>query len=181
MGPVYANLYLQCLYKSHGLGYDVDKVELNINNDAIIPFRVGVTELTAEIVRKYGLFEIAQQCYIKGGQAYPCPLEVGRFWGEGTAYGDWAVKTSDLWACFNNIPVCTHGAGAADTTARNLIIFYRGALPFSVAAIPIFDLMDERTWIKSAELGDLWLRVEEASTAATSTVKLLADEIVTAY
>ncbi len=57
----------------------------------------------------------------------------------------------------------------------------RGAFPFSVAAIPVFDLMDERTWIKSAELGDLWLRVEETSDAATSTVKLLADEVVTSY
>lgn len=181
IGPVYANLYLQCLYASHGLGYDVDRVELNINSDDIIPFRVGITELAAELVRKYGLFDIAQQHYAKGGQAYPCPLEVGRFWGEGTAWGDWAVKTTDLWACFNSIPIATHALGAVLTTNHNLIIVYRGAFPFSVAAIPVFDLEDERTWIDSSKLGDLWLKVEESSSAATSTVKLLADEVVTSY
>ncbi|GAJ23527.1 unnamed protein product, partial [marine sediment metagenome] len=55
-GPVYSNLYLQSFYASQGLTYLLDKVELNFNNDAIIPLRVGPLELTAELVRQYGLF-----------------------------------------------------------------------------------------------------------------------------
>ena len=181
IGPVYANLYLQCFYKSHGLGYDVDKVELNINNDAIIPFRVGVLELEAEIVRKYGLFEISQEVYLTGGQAYPFPLEVGEFFGRSAEAQDALLAGGDLWACFSTAQYTVLSTQLAGTGSIFFFVTSRGAFPFSVAAIPIFDLEDERTWINSAVLGDLWLRVEESSSAASSTVKLLADEVVTAY
>jgi len=181
IGPVYAMLYLQSWYASHGLTGDLDKVELNLNNDALIPFRVGVTELLAEIVRLYGLFQMHQQVTWTHAQAYPHPLEVGMCRGLIALGVDAEIYGFDLWA--NAIPGAmrkTSDATAA-AVAANVWSDYKGTLPFSVAAIPVFDLMDERTWINSAELGDFWLRVEEAAGAATGTVKLLADEVVTSY
>ena len=181
MGPVYANLYLQCLYASHGLGMDIDKVELNINNDAIIPFRAGITELEAEVTRKYGLLEVSQEAYLTGAQAYPFPLEVGEFFGRSIETSDALLAGSDLWADAANSQYIVVSTGAKGTGNVFFYVTTRGAFPFSIAAIPVFDLMDEKTWIDSSKLGDLWLRVEETASAATSTVKLLADEVVTAY
>ncbi|MBA7575415.1 hypothetical protein ES708_17244 [subsurface metagenome] len=181
MGPVYANLYLQCFYAAHGLGLDIDKLELNLNNDAIIPFRVGVTELEAQLVRKYGLFEMSQVVYLTGGQAYPWPLEVGEFFGRTAEAQDALLAGGDLWADNTPAQYTVLSTQAAGSGSIKFFVTTRGAFPFSVAAIPVFDLMDERTWIKSAELGDLWLRVEETSGAASSTPKLLADEVVTSY
>ena len=58
----------------------------------------------------------------------------------------------------------------------------RGALPFAVAAIPLFDPWDEKTWIDSSVLGDFWVRVElGAGAAAPGVIKLLGDEVVTKY
>lgn len=180
-GPVYANLYLQIFYASHSLTVDLDKVELNIDNDKLIPFRVGVQDLLAELVRKYGLFTMIQQFYVTGGQVYPHPLEVGRLDGEIGAGVDAEICRTDLWGNISPVPLRLTSTGAASTASPNATLIYVGCLPFSVAAIPIFDLEDERTWINSRELGDLWLRVEETSGAASSTPKLLADEVVTSY
>ena len=47
-GPVYSNLYVQSWYPSQGLGYILDKLELNFNNDALIPLSVGPNELASE-------------------------------------------------------------------------------------------------------------------------------------
>ena len=181
MGPVYANLYLQCWYKNHGLTVDMDKVELNLNNDAIIPFRVGVQDLLAELVRKYGVFQLSEQMWVTGDQAYPFPFECGEFFAR-CHYNDPLMVTSgDMWGCMNSFVLWDLATPTKKTDSHPIYVTYKGALPFSVAAIPVFDLMDERTWIKSAELGDLWLRVEETASAASSTPKLLADEVVTAY
>lgn len=181
LGPVYAMLYLQIWYASHGLTADLDKVELNINSDDIIPFRVGVTELLSELVRKYGLFEFSQQTTLKGGQAYPFPLEVGRAVGYPNPNADIEFRGQDYWSAANVAPLRATSTGSASTSNFNMNFTMLGCLPFGIAAIPVFDLEDERLWIKSAELGDLWLRVEESSSAASSVPKLLADEIVTSY
>jgi len=181
LGPLYANLYLQCWYASHGMTADIDKVELNINNDTIIPFRVGVTDLLAELVRKYGLFEVLQQVTWTNAQAYPHPIEAGLCDGLVALGVNAEVGGFDLWG--DAIPASlrkTSDATAA-AVAANVWTRYKGTLPFSVAAIPIFDLEDERTWIASSVLGDLWLTVEETASAASSVVKLLADEVVTKY
>ena len=181
MGPMYANLYLQIWYASHGLGIDLSKVELNINNDKIIPLRLGIQELEAEIVRKYGLFEVSEWAILKGGQAYPFPLEAGHVAGLVGNAEDAMFAFSNLWANLGIPYFMTVSSGAVDTGNHGVHMVTRGAFPFSVAAIPIFDLEDESTWLNSAELGDLWLRVEEAAAAATSIPKLIADEVVTAY
>jgi len=183
IGPVYANLYLQSFYASQGIGYLLDKVELNINNDAIIPFRVGATELAAEIVRRYGLFQWSEQASYKGGQAYPMALEQGVFQPSPMGLVAYVPSYFDLWGQANTIAFKDIATGLTPYTGNlNLAFTLLGIMPFSVAAIPVFDLMDERTWIKSAELGDLWLRVEGNASMGTSVaVKLLADEVVTSY
>jgi len=183
MGPVYAMLYLQSLYASQGLGYLLDKLELNMNNDAIIPLRVGPNELAAEMARQYGLFHIMQQTGIKGGQAYPWPIEQGVLQPAPTGLVAQVFSYMDMWGNAGAPGLKDIATGLTPSTASiNVAFLCLGVWPFSVSAIPGFDLMDERTWIKSAELGDLWLRVEGNTSMGTSVVvKLLADEVVTAY
>ena len=181
-GPVYSNLYLQGWYADQGLGYILDHLELNLNNDAIIPIRVSVQELEAEIVRKYGLFEISEWVSLKGGQAYPFPLESGHVAGLVGNGEDAQFCFSNLWGNLSIPYFMTTSSGAVDTGNHGTHMLTRGAFPFSVAAIPYFDPWDERTWVHSAELGDFWLRVEEKTTGGTDLVlKLLADEVVTGY
>ena len=180
-GPMYSNLYLQSFYKAYGLSGVLDKVELNINSDDIIPFRMGPQELEAEVVRKYGLFQVLQQANVKGGQAYPHPLELGRLdalFGGGV---DLHMSRMDLWAQVTGIQLELISSGAGTTNAGVATLDYLGTWPFSVAAIPYFDPWDERFWVDSSKLGDFWLRVEEVAGALTSIVKLLADEVVTKY
>lgn len=181
IGPTYANLYLQSWYASHGITGDVDNISLNINSDDVIPYKVEPTELLAQLVRTYGLFEMLQQVNWKNAQAFPHPIESGRVEGLFAIGVDAEVYGFDLWA--NAIPagVRKTSDALAQATSVPAHTHYKGCLPFSIAAIPIFDLMDERTWIDSSKLGDLWLRVEETAGAATGTVKLLADEVVTRY
>ena len=183
IGPVYASLYLQSYYASQGLGYLLDKVELNINSDDIIPVRVGATELAAEIVRQYGLFHIMQQTGIKGGQAYPWPIEQGVFQPAPLGLVAQEFQYMDLWGNAGAPGLKDTATGLTPSTASiNVAFLCLGVWPFSVSAIPIFDLMDERTWIDSSKLGDLWLRVEGNASMGTSVVvKLLADEVVTSY
>uniref|UniRef100_A0A6M3XPL0 Major capsid protein N-terminal domain-containing protein n=2 Tax=viral metagenome TaxID=1070528 RepID=A0A6M3XPL0_9ZZZZ len=182
-GPLYSNLYLQSFYASQGLSYLLDKLELNFNNDAIIPVRVGVTELTSEIIRKYGLMRWAEQASYKGGQAYPMALEVGVFQPGPMGLVAYVPGYFDLWGQANTIAFHDTATGLTPYTGNvNLAFTLIGALPFSVAAIPYFDPWDERTWVDSKELGDFWLRVEENASGGTSAVlKLLADEVVTKY
>ena len=183
IGPVYANLYLQSFYASQGIGYLLDKLELNINNDALIPMRVGATELAAEIARMYGLFQWSEQASYKGGQAYPMALEQGVFQPSPIGLVAYVPSYFDLWGQANTIAFKDTATGLTPYTGNlNLNFTLLGIFPFSVSAIPVFDLMDEKTWIRSADLGDLWLRVEGNASMGTSVaLKLLADEVVTAY
>ena len=182
-GPVYSNLYVQSWYVAQGLGYLLDKLELNINSDDIIPFRVGATELGAEIARQYGLFHIIQQMSVKGGQAYPSPIEQGILHNVRIGLVDALASALDLWGDASPISFRLASDGVTPMVGNvNVQADFMGIWPFSVSAIPYFDPLDERTWIKSAELGDLWVRFEgNASMGTNVTVKLLGDEVVTKY
>jgi len=182
-GPMYSNLYVQSWYKAQGLTLLLDKLELNINSDDIIPFRVGPTELEAEVVRKYGLFTMSQELTAKGNQVYPFPLEVGKIFGQ-TRYGtaDLGLRLLVLWGNTDSIPFKTVSTGALSTDEQQVDLTFLGAFPFSLAAIPYFDPWDERTWVDSSKLGDIWVRFEGNAGMGTSVVvKLLADEVVTKY
>lgn len=182
-GPVYANLYVQSWYKEQGLGIVLDKLELNINSDDIIPFRVGPTELAAEITRQYGLIDsLSQQLKITGQQSYPFPLEQGHFWGRANPAIDVLINGTDMWANYTKTAYTVISTQAAGASNVNAILQYLGIWPFSVSPIPYFNPMDERTWIDSSKLGDLWVRFEGSASMGTSVVvKLLGDEVVTKY
>ncbi|MBA7567775.1 hypothetical protein ES708_09492 [subsurface metagenome] len=180
---MYSNLYLQSFYAAQGLTLLLDKVELNFNNDAIIPLRVGPLELSAELARKYGLFRWTEQASYKGGQAYPMALEVGHFQPQLIGLLAYIPGYMDLWGQSNSLGFKDIATGLEPYTGNvNVAFTILGALPFSVAAIPYFDPWDERTWVDSKELGDFWLRVEGNASMGTSVaLKLLADEVVTSY
>ena len=119
---------------------------------------------------------------LMGGQSYPFPIETGHVGGL-IGNGELAeFAFSNIWANLG-IPAYVSGAaGTPETNAHGVHMDIRGAFPFSLAAIPIFDPWDKDTWINSAELGDLWVRVEEGPAAGTNVyLKLLADEVVTKY
>jgi len=181
-GPMYSNLYLQSWYKSMGFGNILDHYEVNINSDNLIPIRTQLTELLAQDTRMYGIMEMVQEVYGKGGQSYPFPLETGTLLGgvyPGVA--DVELDGVDLWGNAIPIPLRTVSTGAASAANPLLKLFLRGMWPFSVAAIPLFNPWDERTWIDSSKLGDFWVRVEENAAATAGVSKLLADEVVTKY
>jgi len=182
-GPVYSNLYVQSWYKDQGIGYLLDKLELNINSDDIIPIRVGPTELAAEVARQYGLHSIIEQFVATGGQAYPSPIEQGVLHNVRIGLVDAEASALDLWGNSSPIPLRKTSDGVTPVVSQvNVQAVFTGIWPFSVSPIPYFDPMDERTWINSGELGDLWLRFEgNASMGTNVTVKLLADEVVTSY
>ena len=182
-GPTYSNLYLQSWYKAQGLGYLLDAAELNMNNDALIPLRVGANELAAENARQYGLFTISQQMSVKGGQAYPHPLEQGVLVAVQVGLTDAEAGQIDLWGNASPFGFRKTSDGVTPVTGNvNINATEVGVFPFSVAAIPMFNPWDESTWINSQELGDFWLRVEENASGSTSAViKLLADEVVSKY
>ncbi len=180
-GPLYSNLYLQIFYASHGLSVDLDYIELNLNSDKIIPIRLSKYGLMADNVRKYGRMTVMQQFWATGSQAYPHPLEVGRLDGLVGGGDDAEVARMDLWGYVTGVQLRNTSGGAVLTDAHAVTLEYKGCLPFGMAAIPYFDPIDERFWIDSSELGDFWVRVEEDAAAASSTPKLLADEVVTKY
>ncbi|MBA7559840.1 hypothetical protein ES708_01456 [subsurface metagenome] len=182
-GPVYSNLYLQSFYKAQGLSLILDKVELNFNNDAIIPLRVDKTELMNEVLRQYGLFRWSEQSSYKGGQVYPMALEVGRYIPAPMGLVAYVPTYFDMWGQANGISFKDIAAGLTPYTGNlNHSFTLLGCWPFSVSAIPYFNPWDERTWVDSKELGDFWLRVEGNASMGTSVVlKLLADEVVTRY
>lgn len=182
-GPLYSNLYLQSFYASQGLGYLLDKVEVNFNNDAIIPIRVGAGELASETIRKYGLFKWMEQASYKGGQAYPLALEQGVFQPSPMGLVAYVHSYFDMWGQANGISFKDIATGLTPYTGNlNAAFTLIGTWPFSVAPIPYFDPWDEGTWVDSSQLGDFWVRVEENASGGTSAViKLLADEVVTSY
>lgn len=182
-GPVYSNLYLQSWYKAQGLGYLLDKIELDFNNNAIIPLRVGPIELATEVARMYGIHQIIQQMSVKGGQAYPSPIEQGVLYNARIGLVDAIASALDLWGNSGGLAFRKSSDGVTPVTSNvNVQAVFQGIWPFSVSPIPYFDPWDERTWVNSADLGNFWLRVEGNSSMGTSVVlKLLADEVVTAY
>jgi len=182
-GPVYSNLYVQSWYASQGLGYLLDKLELNINSDDIIPFRVGPNELAAEITRMYGLHHMSQQLSATGAQAYPFPLEQSVILMYQLGLVGYIPTYLDIWGDVAAWGFRDQPTGLTPYTG-NLNITYTllGTWPFSLSPIPYFDPWDERTWIDSSKLGDLWVRFEgNASMGTNVTVKLLGDEVVTKY
>lgn len=181
-GPTYSNLYLQSWYASEGLGINIDHIELNINSDDIVPIRVQVEELEQENVRMYGLAERQEWAVLMGSQAYPFPIETGHVDGLVGPSEDAQFAFSNIWANLGIPYFMTCSTGVLVAAAHGVHMLIRGAFPFSMAAIPILDPWDKNSWIKSGELGDLWLRVEEGPAAGTHVyLKLLGDEVVTRY
>lgn len=182
-GPTYSNLYLQSWYQGLGWGNVLDHYEVNINSDDIIPIRSSITELIAQNTRMYGLQEMTQQFYGLAMQAYPWPMEVGYANGEIFVFtADTEFYHQDLWGLAQVVPLRVVTTGALAATNPLLRATIRGGLPFAVAAIPLFDPWDEKTWVNTAELGDFWVRVElGAGAAAPGVIKLLGDEVVTSY
>ncbi len=182
-GPRYANIYVQSLYKAAGLGYQLDKLELNIDNDKSIPVRIGVDQLADIMARQYGKFVIGQQSQLKGGQSYPFAIEHGMVASVQNGLDNAHFGMIDLWGN-NASPGFVKDSDGLTPLTGSYNCFHRveGVFPFSVTAIPYFDLMDERTWIDSSQLGSLWVRIElNASGNSSSVIKVLADEVITAY
>lgn len=182
-GPLYSNLYLQSWYKDQGIGYLLDKLELDFNNNALIPIRVGPTELACEVIRQYGIFEMSQQMSVKGGQAYPTPIEQGLLIACQVGLIDAEAQAVDVWGDSSPFGFRKTSDGVTPVTGNvNVNAAWRGTWPFSVSPIPFFDPWDERTWVDSSKLGNFWVRVEGNASMGTSVVlKLLADEVITAY
>lgn len=182
-GPTYMGLYLQMLYKNEGLGSIIDHVELNLDNDLIIPFRLGRRELDTTCHREFGMFQFLQTIHAQEGEEYPAPIEAGWVWENNIAGQDVIGSEGVLWANFMTIIGYTISGYAVATDVKNTRQYlFKGRYPFSVMKLPHLDDLNKRTWIDSRELGDFWVRVEEtAGVARSTTVKLLADEVVTTY
>jgi len=182
-GPTYSNLYLDSWYRGLGLAAVIDHYEVNINSDDIIPIRTTVQELEAAVTRMYGLMETTQRVSGLGNQQYPYPIELGMCSADiDQGVANSALSNLTLWGNIEAFRVRNPvtGAWAAVNAIENITI--RGAFPFSVAAIPLFDPWDADTWIDTAALGDFWVRVElTAGAAAPAIIKLLGDEVVTRY
>lgn len=181
-GPVYCNLYPQAYYQGRGLEHCGDVMELNLNSDDVIPMRLKQIHIMESLLRMYGEY-LGHICiHAIDGQAFPLPVENG--WAISKVQGIQDAQEQHSYVGDNGFmsTLMTSTAAGAIATAVETAITYGGCLPFSVGAIPIFDLKDPRTWIKSAELGDLWVRCECSATAgANTTVILLADEVTTKY
>jgi len=182
-GPTYSNLYLQSWWRNMGLGNVIEHYEVNFNSDDIIPIRSEVQELLAAQVRMYGLQEMAQKFYGTSPNAYPYPMEVGKLSGElGLNLAEAILRELDLWGCAQPVAFRDASTGLAMAGTCLMDIVIRGAFPFAMAAIPLFDPWDPDTWVDSSKLGDFWLRVEQPVIATPAGVmKLLGDEVVTRY
>lgn len=181
-GPVYCNLYLQSWYRNMGLGAILDHVEVNINSDDLIPYRIRPDDIACQIIRQYGkLFVCTQQFTITGQQAYPFPLEQGWYYGRTLRTADADICGGDMWGnfCVTQYRVDSTGAGGA--AQIHAYMFYHGVWPFSVTPIPLLDPADKDTWIDTSQLGDFWVRIEENAGATAGVMKLLGDEVVTKY
>jgi len=182
-GPLYSNLYLQSWYKAQGIGYLLNYLELNFNNDALIPIRLGPNELASEVARQYGLHKMSQQLALTGGQQYPFPLEQSVVDHIAIGLVDAEATHFDIWGNAGAPGFRKTSDGLTPVTSNyNVMMTSKGIWPFSVSPIPFFDPWDERTWVDSSKLGNFWLRVEGNASMGTSVVvKLLADEVVSAY
>lgn len=181
-GPTYSNLYLQSWYYQMGLGTVLEHYEVNINSDNIIPIRTRLNELIAANVRMYGIQEMTQKFYGTAPNMYPYPMEAGNMNGEiGLNLAEAELHEFDLWGLAQPIALRDNSTGLAMVGTVLMRLTIRGALPFAMAAIPLFDPWDPDTWVNSAELGDFWVRVEETPGATAGTMKLLGDEVVTKY
>lgn len=178
-GPLYNGLYLQSRYYGEGLSRLVDHIEVNINNGELIPFRVAMNELMAELTRRYGEFRVNSVMSPEpSAQFYP-PLENSII--EETVYQNSDIIGSGgvAWGGYCRMYPFTISDHTGTETAWSRLLTFIGILPHFVMKLPYLDEMDERTWIASKELGDFWVRVEQTTADAThATVKLLADEVV---
>ncbi|MBA7692077.1 hypothetical protein ES703_100635 [subsurface metagenome] len=181
-GPVYNGFYLESRWVGLGLGNVLDYVEVNINNGEVIPFRLEQGEFMTEIKRQFGVYEVTQIMIPGAAGQLASPLENCEIYESnyrnsnvigcaGPAFGGWCTIEDHL--------ISTYGGGVGNLYRW---MHYKGILPYNLAKVPFLDPMNEATWIKSAELGDLWLRFECLPGAAVATtIKLLSDEVVTAY
>lgn len=178
-GPLYANLYVQSWYQGKGFEDTCDMLELNFDSDNVIPFRQTAQALMSDLIRQYGYYEGSIVIEPVGNQNHPIPIEAGVVEGQMETAGDYDVKHA---FCGNNgfwVKTVVHSTGAGTVDVTEVALKYKGVGPYSVFAIPTFDLMDERTWVDSRNLGDLWVRGEgTAACGANNIVKLLADEVV---
>jgi len=120
---------------------------------------------------------------VKGGQAYPSPIEQGVLHNVRVGLVDAEASALDLWGNASPIALRKTSDGVTPVTSNvNVQAVFEGVWPFSVSPIPYFNPWDERTWIDSSVLGDLWVRFEGNTSMGTSVVvKLLGDEVVTKY
>ncbi len=178
-GPLYSNMYVESFYAESGLTYTLDTIEVNINNGERIPMRLAMQEFIDILEAMHGRFRVTEIKDIDFAHLYPCPIEAGE--AIPTKYEGHepnSMVAGGLWGQ-------AFGIGAEDpdgtsyTTAKIIRVDYDGILPFSVAAIPLFNPGDKRTWIDSKELGDFWVRYECSTSGSTSCpIKLLGDEVV---
>jgi len=181
-GPTYSNLYLDSWWKANGFGLVVDHVEVNINSDDIIPYRMDPEEIQAQIVRLYGLFTCNQQMTLTGGQQYPFPFEMGVMHPMDIDLTGYHWNRGDLWGNISAPGFYDIATGLTPYVGQlNVNVGIIGSLPHSVVPIPIFEPWDPATWIDTSLLGDFWVRVEENANRAAGVMKLLGDEVVTKY
>lgn len=178
-GPLYSNLYVESYYKQSGLSLSLDTIEVNINNGERIPLRLAMQEFLDILEATHGRFRVSEVKDITFVELYPCPIEVGEVIPS-TYEGHQPISmvAGGLWGQQFGIGA-EDPDGTAYETAKQIRIDYDGLLPYSVAAIPLFDPWDKRTWIDSKELGDFWVRYECSTSGSTSCpIKLLGDEVV---
>ena len=181
-GPTYCNLYLDCWWASMGFGAIMDHIEVNINSDDLIPYRMRPEDITAQTVRQYGLFEANQQLTITGGQAYPFVMEEGIMDPLDADLTGYHWNRLDLWGNVAAPGFYDIATGLTPYVGQmNVNINTRGTWPHSVVALPIFQPWDPDTWIDTSTLGDFWVRIEELAGATAGVTKLLGDEVVTKY
>jgi len=181
-GPTYCNLYLQSWYANMGLGAILDHVEVNINSDDLIPYRIRPDDIAVEIIRQYDkIFERQEQVTITGGQAYPFPIEQGWYYGRFAQNVDADNAGGDMWGNFTAHQYRVDSTGLAGAAQINAWMLYKGVWPFSVTPIPLLNAWDKATWIDTGKLGDFWVRIEENAGATAGVMKLLGDEVVTGY
>lgn len=181
-GPVYSNLYPQAYYQGRGLEHCGDLMELNLNSDNVIPMRLKQIHIMESLLRMYGEYFGHLAIDAIDGQAFPLPVENG--WCVGKVQGASLYNVQHTYVGDNGfmVTIVDTATGLAYATHKEVALQYGGCLPYSVGAIPILDPKDERTWIDSSKLGDLWVRCECSATAGpNTTVKLLADEVATKY
>ncbi len=181
-GPTYCNLYLQCWHASMGFGAIMNHIEVNINSDDLIPYRMRPEDITAQTVRDYGLFHMSQQMSLRGGQAYPFCLEESIIQAAHMGLVAYHWGYLDIWGNFAAPGFKDMATGLTPYVGNlNVNVELLGTWPHSLVPIPILQSWDPDTWIDTSLLGDFWVRVEENAGATAGQTKLLGDEVVTKY